>query len=381
MSQPAMTNTSHRQTGTTMVQRQPTQLRSRPVRYDDVVPEEIELGSPMRRSAPGGPYYEYEEGLGSFGRSYLSSSGGGCDDGCAPACELGCRTGGCPPELIGDCWLGGLGKLLRRAEYSGGVHGFKSVGFNTQQSTVPTNTHEDTSFGFNYGINVGVPLCRITCGLVSGQFGVRSVHSNFDGTPFSGDDRNQVFVTAGLYRRVDYGLQVGVVADYMSESWYTNVNLWQIRGDVSWVYPSGNAFGYRFTEGIQDDQTNGILNGVPFVGLVTDTIDSHRFYWRNAGPWGGFADLYSGFTDEKHVIFGVDADFPVSECLGLQAGFIYLLPRDSYQPGTPLNGLSEAWNISLGIVWRPQGRCWYRNYDQPILPVADNGSMLLRRQF
>lgn len=343
--------------------RQASYTRTRPVQ--DVEPLPAAQPAPMMvEEVPlGETYFD-----GAYGDQYAA----GCDD-----CGLDCRPGGCSPELIGDCWIGQVGKLFREAEYFAGAHGFSSISFAIPGANVQ---QEDSSFGFHGGVNVGIPLCRLTCGLVSGQIGVRTVQSNFDGTLFTTDDRDQMFVTTGLYRRVDYGLQFGVVLDYLRENWFTNIDVMQLRGDLSWVYPSGNAIGYRFAESVQDDETNGIVNGLAFTGLVSDLFDTHRFYYRHSSPWGGFSDVYAGFSDEKHFIMGLDVDVALSECVALQSGFNYLLPDEDTR-ALIAQGQSEAWNVYVGFVWRPQGRQWYRSYDRPILPVADNGTMILRRRF
>ena len=41
--------------------------------------------------------------------------------------------------------------------------------------------------------------------------------------------------------------------------------------------------------------------------------------------------------------------------------------------------MNDAWNISVGLVFRPQGRCYYQSYDRPLFNVADNGSMMVDR--
>ena len=319
-----------------------------------------------------------------IGESYIDDCGncGSCDSclsGCGhDNCGTSCRSGGCPPELLANCWIGGIGKFLRRAEYFSGATAFQSTAFPVAQLQ---NEFSDCSFGFYTGANVGVPLCRLTCGLVSGQVGVRSVQSDYSGALFTSDNRDQMFVTTGLYRRVDYGLQVGVVLDYLREDWITQVDLMQIRGDISWVYPSGSAFGFRFSENIQDTQSSGIINGQRFTNLVSSTYDTYRFYYRNGCFGGGYSDFFLGWSDEQHFVGGMEYDIPISECWAAQSGFTYMFPQDNPQRAPFAGNDEDAWNISVGLVWRPQGRSWYRNYDQPILPVADNGSMIIRRRF
>ncbi|MFM7741156.1 MAG: DUF6666 family protein, partial [Planctomycetota bacterium] len=63
------------------------------------------------------------------------------------------------------------------------------------------------------------------------------------------------------------------------------------------------------------------------------------------------------------------------------SGFTYLFPKDHPEPTTFSGNSNDAWNVFVGMSWRPMGRSWYRNYDQPLLPVADNGSMVLRRGY
>ncbi|MBX3416418.1 MAG: hypothetical protein KF851_02350 [Pirellulaceae bacterium] len=303
-----------------------------------------------------------------------SGYGRGCGvdsyfDGC-------CDRGGCP-EGLADCWLGKLGLLLYRGEYFAGAHGFHAPAF---QPGTANNLFQDSSFGFHYGANLGVPLCRITCGLLSGQIGIRSVHSDFSGMPFSDSDRHQLFFTTGLYRRVDHGLQLGVVADFMEESWFVDSSLVQIRGETSWVFYGGNQLGFRFTKNVQDDVGSGVLNNVPVNNLITSSFESYRFFYRQIGFEGaGFSDWFLGWSEDSHFIGGIDFDVPITERTALQSSFTYFLPQDDAQRFPGGGNAAEAWNISVGFVFRPQGRCYYQNYDRPMFGVADNGTMVLRR--
>ncbi len=152
--------------------------------------------------------YVTDGGCATCGDSYFSS----CDD-----C---CGRGGCPP---GPCWITSFGGLLRNAEYFAGANGFQNGLFADPTST-SGNLLGDCSFGFYEGFNVGIPLCRLSCGLLSGQFGLRATQTNFNGNEFTPADRNQIFLTTGLYRRVDYGFQMGVVADILWDDWFTTEN-------------------------------------------------------------------------------------------------------------------------------------------------------------
>lgn len=299
---------------------------------------------------------------------------GGCDSyfDCDPCCD----RGGCPP---GPCWLTEFGGILRNGEYFAGVNGFQNPLFAAGSSN---NLVGDCNFGFYEGFNLGLPLCRLTCGWLSGQFGLRASQTNFDGNEFSSQTREQLFMTFGLYRRVDYGLQLGVVADVLYEDWFTETETVQIRSDYSWVYPSGTAFGFRYTENVQDDETSGIINRTPVTNLVTTSEDSYLFYLRRDACEGGFGEAYVGWTDNEQTVFGIRSDLSISETIAVQSGFTYyyddtLVSANSNHQG---GNVGEGWNVAVGLVWHPRGRSFYRSYDRPLFDVADNGSMMIRRQ-
>lgn len=319
----------------------------------------------------------YDDGT-MIGESYVDPAGqGGCSScgssfaGCGTACDSCCERGGCPPGMLEDCWLSGFGLILQRADYFAGAQCWDSPMFPDSQ-----RSDYNGGSGFYAGANLGVPLCRITCGLLSGQLGVRAVQSEISGSP----NISQLFATAGFFRRVDYGLQFGVVADYLKEDFLFEAEVMQIRGDLSWQYAGGNAFGFRFARGIQDDQVPEIIPGAGAAQFRLDTLDSYRFYGRNNCIAGGYADLSVGWTDSSQIVGGFDFDIPVSECVAVQSGVTYLLPTSS--PANALGGNAfDGWNLYVGFAFRPQGRCYYQNYDRPILPVADNGSLVVRRGF
>jgi len=305
----------------------------------------------------------------------------GCNIGCGEiGCGLGavdCCNNGCYlPSAIGACWLRSLWGTLSAGEFFAG-----GVGFRSQQFQVPgsTDVFDDSSFGFQGGFNVGIPLRVLTAGLLSGQFGIRHVSSNFDGNSFSDGTRNQTFFTAGVFRRVDYGLQIGVVADVLREEWFTDTQTVQLRGDLAWVYPSGTAFGFRFTQELEDDDSDGSINGFDFNDLTTGTLETYRFYFRKNALNGGYLDVFGGWSDDDQWLVGMEHDVPVTETVSLQSSLTYLSGEDLPVDSPFADSGNEAWNLSVGVAWRPRGRSWYDSYDTPLLPVADNGTLILSR--
>ncbi len=299
---------------------------------------------------------------------------GDCYGGCgADDC---CGRGGCSSCDVEDCWLNGLAGIFSTGEYFIGGTGFRS-----KQFSVPGDTtiFDDASFGFYGGFNFGMPLCKLTCGVVSGQIGVRSVSTEFDGNSFFDDNRDQTFFTAGFFRRVDQGIQFGVVADVLREEWFTETETVQIRGDLAWVYPTGSAFGFRFSSSAQDDVTDGIINGNRFTGLGTDLIDTYRFYYRHAVANGGYSDISLGWSNDDHFVLALDYDMPLTETWAMQSSMTYLAGDDVANAVAFAGTGNETWNLTVGFAWRPRGRSWYRSYDRPLFNVADNGSMIITR--
>src|SRR5438874_13180462 len=84
-----------------------------------------------------------------------------------------------------------------------------------QGFTGPANRGGSGSFGFHEGFNWGLPIG----GFMAGQFGANFTQSNFDGNYLTNATRDQTFLTGGLYRRVDWGFQGGLVVDYLHDDW------------------------------------------------------------------------------------------------------------------------------------------------------------------
>lgn len=327
-------------------------------------------------------------GSGYVDDGYYESGGCGCGGGvscgcgesffdCGCAGDSCCGRGGCPP---GECWLAGLGGILRKAEYFGGATAFQGPIFDSPLTNDPNGTYQDCNFGFYGGVNVGIPLCRLSCGLLSGQIGVRSVQTNFNGADFTPENRDQTFVTAGVYRRVDYGIQFGIVADYLKDDWFTEASVTQIRTDLGWVFAGGATMGFRYTAAQEDDLTSGTIDGVPFDNFYQSVYDQYRFYMNARNCCGGIGELYAGWTEFDQTILGADFDVPIRERIALESTFTYFLNDDQTTAAGRLGGNdADAWNLAVGISIRPQGRAHYRSYDRPMFDVADNGTMLIRR--
>jgi hypothetical protein len=307
----------------------------------------------------------------------------GCADDCCGSCgdscgyfECGscCDPGGCPP---GPCWLSGLGGILRNGSYYGGAVGFENPIFRVPGTDILI---QDSNFGYYGGFNLGWPLCRLTCGVLSAQIGVNSVQTNLNGNQYTINDRDQTFLTLGVYRRVDCGLQAGMAVDYLRQNWYADTESTQLRGDLGWVYPNGTTFGFRFGANVNDSSATLDISDED-RRLQVRTQDWYKFYLRRETMERGLSEFFLGWTDNSQGVLGMEFDVPIAERVALQAGYTYFLNSDQRPPvETYLGGNeSDAWNISVGLAFRPQGRCYYQSYDRPLFNVADNGSMMIDR--
>lgn len=301
-----------------------------------------------------------------------------------PRCglEQGCGGSGCDVGACNDCvgiHLPILRIDWRRFDFFAGVNSF----------TGPANHASDGaplrggsgSFGFYEGFNEGRSLNRLFGLDLSSQFGARATQSSLSGAEFTEDSRNQVFVTGGLFRRVDFGLQYGLVVDYMYDDWWYRNNLVQMRGEISWNDNCGREFGYQFM-GSSDDSTSTTTligaNNVITTGTASfEPTNQHRLFLRGNTVRGATYMAFAGGTDQGDGLLGGLLTSSFRNRFAVQGGVTYLIPNESNRAGGFEN---ESWNLSMGIVFRPGGKNGAGRYCRPMFDIADNGTFLVDRK-
>jgi hypothetical protein len=317
---------------------------------DDAAPVPEELQAPIFRGEPHGDVvYGHHEGD-------AFCADGACGDGCCDPCGA-----------ASCCLIPCLGMPHNFSLY-GGVHGFKG----------PANRGSDSSFGFDEAVNWGGPLSLVGCGIgqLGAQLGVRGVHSNFSGaTGLTFDDRNQIFVTGGLFRRVDCGLQFGAVIDYLREDWDIVLDLAQIRGEMSWVFVSQSEFGVRYHGAVSSDTSDA---PPAFAGVNWESTDLFAFFVRQKiAPLGAEGQLYAGFSGESEGLLGAELLLPLADHVAVTTNFAYLVPEDGAAAAPMPGSIQESWNLGLGVVIYPDaGFLNPANYYRPLFDVAHNGSFM-----
>jgi hypothetical protein len=292
----------------------------------------------------------------------------GCDACCPDCCG---QWNSCGP--VHPCELLPYVSLTNLQTFAG-VQGFTNM----------LNRGGTSSFGFYEGLNHSIPVCG-PC--LCGQVGMQWTQSNFNGSFVTPQDRQQIFLTTGLFRRVDCGLQGGLVFDYLHDEWDYQLDLAQLRGEIGWKMDPCNEFGFWFTAGVNDDETSLRLpdfvnqNQIQIVNGSADVEvnNLYAFYYRRQFACGGEGRLYGGFTKGDQGLFGGDALVPLNPCWSLQANFLYI--ASSHEgPLDDLGFIDETWNVSVGLVWTPFGRpgACCPPCCRPLFNVANNGTFATR---
>jgi len=313
----------------------------------------------------GGTYYEDA----STGDLVISEDamGGSCSaDG---LCTDGCCT---------ECALVPCGTLpVGNLQLSFGVQGFTGPANHQLMGANPQVLSGSGSFGFYESLNWAMPIPGFQC--LGGQVGFRATHSNLSGAEFTNDTRNQAFVTAGLFRRVDYGLQCGVVIDYLSDAWYRDADLLNVRGEMSWVTGGTRDIGFWFSSGTKVASEPSVLG--PLENW--ESTDLYAFFYRQT--YGASLDcearIFAGWSGQSDGLIGGDLRVPLTDTLALETSCSYLIPQQGVGQGVNAGHAQESWNLGIGFVWYP-GRRWGHDnpYYRPLFPVAHNGLFMIDRQ-
>jgi hypothetical protein len=323
--------------------------------------------------------------------------GMGCSGCCEAVCgvEEFCVDGpACGMEEIGDCScddccqdeVGGMPLCLpyfrvnwARFEFFAGVQGFKGPLNFARISASNANLRSGSgSFGFYEGFNEGRSLQRLFGCDIAAQLGIRATQSNLSGAEFTPETRHQVFVTGGLFRRVDYGLQYGVVLDYLNQDWYFQGDSIQLRGELSWRFDACHVGGFQWMTGLDSDTSRTVVDDGSGTGL-TSTISfepttQYRFFYRRMLAGNGEWNAFGGWTDRDDGIIGADMSLPLRRRLALNTGATYLIPREGSRSG---GNQEEGWNVALGLTYRLGGPSGCGRYCRPMFDVADNGSFMI----
>ncbi|MBL9123494.1 MAG: heterocycloanthracin/sonorensin family bacteriocin, partial [Planctomycetaceae bacterium] len=307
-----------------------------------------------------GPSHDACYGSGRCGRDMLCCDRpGGC--GRAGCGELG-TCGGCGTESCGSCGGRSYG-WWETLTVAGGVQGFKS----------PIDLGRNGNFGFREGINWGTPL-SMNRG-IGGQIGLNALQSDLSGNTVAGPSssaRNQIFVTAGLFRRALPGerWQGGIAYDFLYDDYYVTLDQQKLRGELSFVARNRDELGVWVSASLGSDSVFSSLIG----NTVTDwtTNDLYAAFWRRTLQNGTVGRAWAGATGNGDGMLGGEISIPFTDRWALEANVNYLIPGSN--SGATGSGTQEAWNVAIGITWYPGGNAYCAAFNpfRPLFNVADN---------
>jgi hypothetical protein len=278
-------------------------------------------------------------------------------------------------DLGGDWAAGNCGQPPLSSLFSvfAGIDAFKG----------PVDQGQNGNHGVHEGFNMGIPLSYL-CN-IGGQFGVRGTQSNFSGTTLSPDERNQVFVTAGIFRRKPCGLQWGAAADWLDERYYVDMNLVQGRGEISWIFQRGGELGAMVSSSSDHDEAEFFTGDAIEFDSWAATEQVAMFYRRPLSHCGEIR-IWGGATSERDGILGGDLLAPISDRCAVAVIANYKIPDDSAGDadgnGIGAGHVDEAWSLGVSLVWYP-GRCAKAERSNPFRPlfnVADNAAFMVERR-
>jgi len=196
-----------------------------------------------------------------------------------------------------------------------------------------------------------------------------------------GATRNQIFATAGVFKRAPCGgLQWGVVFDYLHDSYFytyyadQSADLKEIRSETSLVGPCGNEIGFAGTYAIGGREIDRRVRNLQ--NLQLNPTDLYAFFYRRQFEGGGEGRIWAGLTGKADGVLGADLSVPLGRSWALENRITYLIPKQGHgEEGQ----LAESWGLSIQLVWYP-GRhvtCARSSCYRPLLSVADNASFLV----
>jgi hypothetical protein len=275
-----------------------------------------------------------------------------------------------------DC----IGNWRDNTVLSFGVDAFKSLGDSAQPPGFAQGFMNSAGVvgGFNTGFRLGQSQVR---GQIGASYGIYDLKGRDTFSPSSSEQ--QTFITAGFYKRSDVcngdRISWGSVFDqFFGHQWglfASEVYLSQYRGIVGYALSERNEIGVWGTVHTNND---GSVAGQP---TPLRAMNQANVYWRHNYDFGGQTMAYVGGVDRADVgswLVGVLGQAPLNDYTSLYTNVTFAFP--SSKTG-PVGSNELEWNLGLGLSYSLGGKAVSPTVSGqkglPLLPVANNGSMLI----
>jgi hypothetical protein len=256
-----------------------------------------------------------------------------------------------------------------------------------------TSFTNSTDFGINgnYGtneyLNWAMPFWNAFG--VGWQVGWRGTQTNFQPASIEAgsallqkNTRQQSFITTGFFTRAfeGRGLQGGAVYDYLNDNWFDNVDVSQVRAELSYVW-GYHEFGFWGAANLGEQSS--LFGPITKSGGLASTLDLYCGFYRLQFGDANELKVWGGGTSEQDGIIGSSLRAPLARSFAMEGTFTYVIPNRSQvinlDGAGPASSFSpSAWNLGVNIVYYPAGRS-RRSLASPYRPlfdVADNGNMI-----
>ena len=275
-----------------------------------------------------------------------------------------------------------------------GVDSYKSVGDRITNINGGTGALTG-SFGGVAGFNSGLSFGESTFGIQAGaSIGIYDFKGRLRLVPDATAPEQQVFYTAGLYKRGDMStgdpsiadrISLGFVYDgFQAERWGVNANdisLGQVRGTLGVALSESTEVGVWGTYGVNSDRAAVTVAGAPGLLTTIRAMNQKNVYLKHNFDFGGEAMAYYGIFDDEDIAkwqLGVVGKVPLSDNWSTFASANYVAPRT---PSGPLGSGQEQFSASIGIAYYFGGNATSKsvsgNKELPLLDVASNRSFLI----
>ena len=168
--------------------------------------------------------------------------------------------------------------------------------------------------------------------------------------------------------------------DYLSDQFFDNVDVAQIRAELSYVWGYHELGVWSATNIGNEFGLFGPLsrrNGV--AATLNQYCGFYRLQFGDANEW----KVWGGATQYGDGVVGTMIRAPLSRPLAIEGTFTYIIPSDTTTVDIAGTGVTQqfapsAWNLALNLVWYPAGRSrrGLASPYRPLFEVADNGSMI-----
>lgn len=247
-------------------------------------------------------------------------------------------------------------------------------------SKQPQDLGINANMGLRVAANWGLPISeRLKLGAQIGA-GVNvsdaAVHvlDQIEGT----SKRTQIFATVGLFQRPTERVTWGLAYDMLSQRYYDNSQLGQLRGQGSFRVRSADDVGVWFTKGVQGD--SGVMGSTAVhLDPITQVNGFTRHTWANMAQtavWLGVAKQHGDVVwvfpenskDTNVLVYGAELSMPLSDRFAVTGSANLITPAAT--------GTVDAF---LGVSFFPKRSALRQARDTfaPVHAVANNPTMAI----